>query len=182
MGEMTTEQQFERIIAECREIFTLKMKDYGPSWRIWRLQTVNDQLFIKAKRIREIETTGVNLVGDSIKNELMGIVNYSIIGLIQMEIPSGMSVDMTRERALELYDKYALQARRLMLSKNHDYGEAWREMETSSYTDLILAKILRNKSIVANDGKTLVSEGTDGNYFDMVNYAIFGLIRIDEES
>ena len=111
MGEMTTEQQFERIIAECREIFTLKMKDYGPSWRIWRLQTVNDQLFIKAKRIREIETTGVNLVGDSIKNELMGIVNYSIIGLIQMEIPSGMSVDMTRERALELYDKYALQAR-----------------------------------------------------------------------
>lgn len=177
---ITTEQQFDAVVAECRQIFILKMKDYGPSWRIMRPQTVNDQLFIKAKRIRTIETTGVNLVGDSIKGELMAIVNYSIIGLIQLEHHYADSVDMTNEQALELYDNYLKQAKDLMMNKNHDYGEAWRDMESTSFTDIILTKINRNKSIAENDEKTLISEGSDGNYFDMINYAIFGLIQLKE--
>ena len=177
---ITTEQQFDAVVAECRQIFILKMKDYGPSWRIMRPQTVNDQLFIKAKRIRTIETTGVNLVGDSIKGELMAIVNYAIIGLIQLEHHYADSVDMTGEQALELYDNYLKQAKDLMMNKNHDYGEAWRDMESTSFTDIILTKINRNKSIAENDEKTLISEGSDGNYFDMINYAIFGLIQLEE--
>ncbi|HOA45896.1 MAG: hypothetical protein BWX65_00730 [Bacteroidetes bacterium ADurb.Bin057] len=177
---ITTEQQFDAVVAECRQIFILKMKDYGPSWRIMRPQTVNDQLFIKAKRIRTIETTGVNLVGDSIKGELMAIVNYAIIGLIQLEYHYADSVDMTSKQALELYDNYLKQAKDLMMNKNHDYGEAWRDMESTSFTDIILTKINRNKSIAENDEKTLISEGSDGNYFDMINYAIFGLIQLEE--
>lgn len=177
---ITTEQQFDAVVAECRQIFILKMKDYGPSWRIMRPQTVNDQLFIKAKRIRTIETTGVNLVGDSIKGELMAIVNYAIIGLIQLEHHYADSVDMTNEQALELYDNYLKQAKDLMMNKNHDYGEAWRDMESTSFTDIIFTKINRNKSIAENDEKTLISEGSDGNYFDMINYAIFGLIQLEE--
>lgn len=177
---ITTEQQFDAVVAECRQIFILKMKDYGPSWRIMRPQTVNDQLFIKAKRIRTIETTGVNLVGDSIKGELMAIVNYAIIGLIQLEHHYADSVDMTSEQALKLYDNYLQQAKDLMMNKNHDYGEAWRDMESTSFTDIILTKINRNKSIAENDEKTLISEGSDGNYFDMINYAIFGLIQFEE--
>jgi len=155
------------------------MKDYGPSWRIMRPQTINDQLFIKAKRIREIETTGENLVGDSIYSELMAIVNYCVMGLVQLEIGYADSVDMSSEKAMEFYNKYIQQAKDLMLIKNHDYGEAWRDMFPTSYTDFILTKIERNKSIVANDGKTLVSEGADANYFDIINYAIFGLIKIE---
>lgn len=177
---ITTEQQFDAVVAECRQIFILKMKDYGPSWRIMRPQTVNDQLFIKAKRIRTIETTGVNLVGDSIKGELMAIVNYAIIGLIQLEHHYADLVDMTSEQALKLYDNYLQQAKDLMMNKNHDYGEAWRDMESTSFTDIILTKINRNKSIAENDEKTLISEGSDGNYFDMINYAIFGLIQLEE--
>ncbi len=176
-----TEQQFDTIANSCREIFILKMKDYGPSWRIMRPQTVNDQLFIKAKRIRTIETTGVNLVGDSIKGELMAIVNYSVIGLIQLESHYADSVDMTREQALELYDKYMLQAKNLMKNKNHDYGEAWRDMKSTSLTDIILTKINRNKEIASHDEKTLISEGSDGNYFDMLNYAVFALIQMMEK-
>ena len=156
------------------------MKDYGPSWRIMRPQTVNDQLFIKAKRIREIEMTGVNLVGESVETEMMAIVNYSIIGLIQLYEGFADSVDMPAEKAIELYDHYAKEARELMLRKNHDYGEAWREMLPSSLTDIILTKINRNKSIAANDNHTLISEGADGNYFDMLNYAVFYLIKAQE--
>ena len=141
-----------------------------------------DQLFIKAKRIREIETTGVNLVGDSIDGELMAIVNYSIIGLIQLFNGYSDSVDMTAEKATELYDKYMAEAKDLMLRKNHDYGEAWRDMFGTSLTDIILTKINRNKSIASNDFKTLTSEGCDGNYFDMLNYAIFYLIQRSENS
>ena len=178
---MSTEEQFDKITAECRKIYILKMKDYGPSWRIMRPQTVNDQLFIKAKRIRTIETTGENRVGDSIEGELMAIVNYAIIGLIQLECHYGDSVDMSRERALELYDKYLLRARTLMLDKNHDYGEAWRDMASTSLTDIILTKINRNKSIASHDEKTLISEGSDGNYFDMINYAVFALIQSREK-
>ena len=177
-----TIKQYDQIIEQCRRIYVLKMKDYGPSWRIMRPQTVNDQLFIKAKRIREIETTGVNLVGDSIDGELMAIVNYSVIGLIQLYQGYADTVDMSAERAIELYDKYIAEAKELMLRKNHDYGEAWRDMFGTSLTDIILTKINRNKSIAAKDHKTLISEGCDGNYFDMLNYAIFYLIQRSESS
>lgn len=176
-----TAEQFDQVIAQCRRIYTLKMKDYGPSWRIMRPQTVNDQLFIKAKRIREIEMTGVNLVGESIEGELMAIINYSVIGLIQLRQGFADHTDMTQERATQLYDEYIQEARALMLRKNHDYGEAWREMLPSSLTDIILTKINRNKSITSHDNQTLISEGCDGNYFDMLNYAVFYLIQLTIE-
>ncbi len=172
-----TNEEFDVVTAKCRQIFTLKMKDYGPSWRIMRPQTVNDQLFIKAKRIRELEMTGVNLVGDSVESELMAIVNYAVIGLIQLSEGFADSVDMTAEHATELYDKWIAAAKALMQKKNHDYGEAWRDMFGTSLTDIILTKINRNKSIAANDNRTLISEGADGNYFDMLNYAVFYLIQ-----
>lgn len=177
---MKTVEQYNEVISACRKVYVLKMKDYGPSWRIMRPQTVNDQLFIKAKRIRTIETTGVNLVGDDVKGELMAIVNYSVMGLIQMREGYADGVDMTSERATELYDGIVAEARELMQRKNHDYGEAWRDMLPSSLTDIILTKINRNKQIAANDNKTLISEGADGNYFDMMNYAIFYLIKLME--
>ena len=172
-----TEQQFDAVIALCRVIYAKKLTDYGPAWRIMRPQTVNDQLFIKAKRVREIEQTGVNMVGESIEGEMMAIVNYSIIGLIQLHEGFADSVDMTAERAIELYDQFMAEAKSLMLKKNHDYGEAWRDMFASSLTDIILTKVNRNKSITANDNQTLISEGADGNYFDMLNYAIFYMIQ-----
>ncbi len=174
---MNTSVQYDDVVAKCRQIFVLKMKDYGPSWRIMRPQTVNDQLFIKAKRVREIEMTGVNLVGETIEEEMMAIVNYSIIGLIQLREGYADSVDMTADRATELYDRYIQEAKKLMMRKNHDYGEAWRDMFQASLTDIILTKINRNKAITANDNQTLVSEGADGNYFDMLNYAVFYLIK-----
>ena len=179
---MKTNEEFDQVIGRCRRVYTLKMKDYGPSWRIMRPQTVNDQLFIKAKRIREIETTGVNLVGDSIEGELMAIVNYSVIGLIQLRQGFADDTDMTTERATQLYDEYIAEAKELMLKKNHDYGEAWRDMYGTSLTDIILTKINRNKSICAHNNKTLISEGCDGNYFDMLNYAVFYLIQLMEKS
>ncbi len=173
-----TSEEYDQVVATCRDIYVKKMRDYGPSWRIMRPQTVNDQLFIKAKRVREIEQTGVNLVGESIEGEVMAIVNYSIIGLIQLMEGYADSVDMTAARATELYDKYMSEAKALMLRKNHDYGEAWRDMFPSSLTDIILTKINRNKQIAANDNQTLISEGADGNYFDMLNYAVFYLIKV----
>lgn len=179
---MKTNEEFDTIIQKCRRIFTLKMKDYGPSWRIMRPQTVNDQLFIKAMRIRSIEMTGVNMVGDSIEGELMAIVNYSIIGLIQLRQGFADTVDMSADQATALYDTYVAEAKALMLKKNHDYGEAWRSMFGTSLTDIILTKINRNKSIAANDNQTLISEGADGNYFDMLNYAVFYLIQIMEKN
>jgi hypothetical protein len=147
-----------------------------------RPQTVNDQLFIKAKRIRELEITGVNMVGESIEGELMAIVNYSIIGLIQLSEGYADSVDMSAENAIKLYDKWMKEAKELMQKKNHDYGEAWRDMLPSSLTDMILTKINRNKSIASHDNKTLISEGADGNLFDILNYAVFYLIKIFEEN
>ena len=178
---MTTETEFDTIITRCRKIFVVKMQDYGPSWRIMRPQTVNDQLFIKAKRIREIEMTGVNLVGESVEGELMAIVNYAVIGLIQLLCGYSDNVDMTAERATELYDHFIREARDLMLRKNHDYGEAWREMYATSLTDIILTKINRNKSIAAHNNQTIASEGQEGNYFDMLNYAVFYLIQLQEQ-
>lgn len=175
-----TAQEFDRITAICRKTFINKMKDYGPSWRTMRPISVVNQLFIKAKRIRELETTGVNLVGESIDGEFIAIVNYSVMGLIQEEIGYVDNIDLTSDEATAYYDKYIAEARTLMLKKNHDYGEAWREMDTEAITDLIYNKILRNKTIMQNSGKTLVSEGVEGNYFDMINYAVFNLIKISE--
>lgn len=174
---MNTNAEYDRVIAKARQIFVLKMKDYGPSWRIMRPQTVNDQLFIKAKRVREIEMTGENLVGESVEGEMYAIVNYAIIGIIQLRKGFSDDVDMSSEEATRLYDTYATEAKELMQRKNHDYGEAWREMFPSSLTDIILTKINRNKSIAANNNVTLISEGCDGNYFDMLNYAVFYLIK-----
>jgi hypothetical protein len=177
-----TEQQFDAIATICSDIFSKKMKDYGASWRILRQQSVTDQIFIKANRIRSIEIKGVSKVDEGIRSELIAIVNYGIIGLIQLELGFSDSDDLTFESGIELYGKYMQQAKELMLAKNHDYDEAWRTMRMESYTDLILQKIYRTKQIEDNKGKTLISEGIDANYFDMINYAVFGLIKIQEQN
>ncbi len=176
-----TDQQFDQVAAICRDIFTKKMKDYGASWRILRQQSVTDQIFIKANRIRSIETKGVSKVDEGIRSELIAIVNYGIIGLIQLELGYSDVDDLSYDRGVELYDKYMNRAKELMMAKNHDYDEAWRTMRMESYTDLILQKIYRTKQIEDNKGKTLISEGIDANYFDMMNYAVFGLIKMEEE-
>jgi hypothetical protein len=168
------------VAALCRDIFTKKMKDYGASWRILRQQSVTDQIFIKANRIRSIEIKGVSKVDEGIRSELIAIVNYGIIGLIQLELGFSDSDDLSYESGLELYTKYMQQTKELMMAKNHDYDEAWRTMRMQSYTDLILQKIYRTKQIEDNQGKTLISEGIDANYFDMINYAVFGLIKFEE--
>ncbi len=173
-----TNKQFESIIRQCREVFADKLQDYGASWRIMRPSSVTDQIFIKANRIRSLETKGVAMVDEGIRPEFMAIVNYGIVGLIQLELGYADTDDMSVERALEYYDKYAKAALELMIAKNHDYDEAWRSMRVSSYTDLILTKIYRTKQIEAHQGKTIVSEGIDANYMDMINYSVFGLIKL----
>lgn len=172
-----TSQQFDQITAICRDIYVKKLKDYGASWRILRQTSVTDQIFIKANRIRSIETKGVNKVGDDIRGELIAVVNYSVIGLIQLELGETTCNDLDGKKAIELYDSYIQKAKELMEAKNHDYDEAWRLMRPQSYTDLILQKIHRTKQIEDNQGKTLISEGIDANYFDMINYAVFRLIK-----
>lgn len=174
-----TEEQFKLIMAKCRDTFSKKLHDYGCAWRIMRPISVTDQILIKANRIRSLEVKGVSLVGEGIYPEFMAIVNYGIIGLIQLEFGYAEREDMTDEEALSNYDKYAQKALELMLRKNHDYDEAWRAMRVSSYTDLILMKIYRTKQIEGNGGKTLVSEGIDANYMDMINYSVFGLIKLE---
>ena len=174
-----TKQQFEHVIAICRDLFAKKLHDYGPAWRILRPASVTDQLFIKANRIRSIEVKGVALVDEGILPEFMAIVNYGIVGLIQLELGHADSADISNDEALSLYDKYAKASLELMLAKNHDYDEAWRGMRISSYTDLILMKIYRTKQIETLAGQTLVSEGVDANYMDMINYAVFALIKIE---
>lgn len=174
-----TKQQFEHVIEVCRNLFEKKLHDYGAAWRIMRPSSVTDQIFIKANRIRSIEVKGVALVDEGIRSEFIAIVNYGIVGLIQLELGYSEKDDLTVERALELYDIYARKALELMLAKNHDYGEAWRSMRISSYTDLILMKIYRTKQIEELNGDTLVSEGIDANYMDMINYSVFGLIKLD---
>lgn len=176
-----TQQQFEHVIALCRELFSKKLHDYRPAWRILRPASVTDQIFIKANRIRSIETKGVSLVDEDVRGEFIAIVNYGIIGLIQLELNYAESADISNEQALALYDKHARQSMELMLAKNHDYDEAWRLMRISSYTDLILMKIYRTKQIESLAGKTLVSEGVDANYMDMINYAVFALIKLEFE-
>ena len=172
-----TEKEFTQAMAECREVFANKLKDYSASWRIMRPQTLTDQLFIKAKNIRAFEISGVSRVGDSMKSDFMALINYGIIGLIQLEKGYADRVDISSEEALALYDKFAKETFDLMLKKNHDYGEAWRDMRVSSYTDLILTKIERIKEIEDHNGKTTVSEGIASNYMDIINYSVFGVIR-----
>ena len=167
-------------MAECRQLFVQKLHDYRASWRILRPQSLTDQLFIKAKRIRQLEVEKVSLVGEGIRPEFVGLVNYGLVGLIQIELGYSDEVDITNEQALELYDKYAKQTLELMKRKNHDYDEAWRGMRVSSYTDLILTKIARVKEMEDLGGATLVSEGVDANYMDIVNYSVFALIKLAE--
>ena len=171
-----TKKQFEHVIAVCRDLFAKKLHDYGAAWRIMRPSSVTDQIYIKANRIRSIEVKGVSLIDEGIRPEFIAIVNYGIIGL---ELGYAEKEDITEERALELYDTYADKALKLMLAKNHDYDEAWRSMRITSYTDLILMKIYRTKQIESLKGDTLVSEGVDANYMDMINYAVFGLIKLE---
>ncbi len=173
-----TNEQFTQIIAMCRSLYVKKLEDYGAAWRILRPESMTDQIFIKARRIRSLETKGVNLVGEDIRSELIGIVNYGIMALIQLERGYADSVDMTNEEAVREYDKFSARILELMKIKNHDYDEAWRGMRKSSYTDLILMKLNRTKEIEDNNGRTVASEGIDANYMDMVNYAVFGLIKI----
>jgi hypothetical protein len=173
-----TNQQYDRVISTCRSVFEKKMEDYGTAWRILRPISLTDQIYIKASRIRSLEEKGVSKVNEGIRPEFIGIINYAIIGLIQLELkPSETELD--KEQTLNLYDKYFQQAKKLMQDKNHDYGEAWRKMRVSSYTDLILMKLKRTKQIENNKGKTVVSEGIDANYLDIINYAVFALIKID---
>lgn len=174
-----TKQQFEHVISLCRDLFSKKMKDYGPSWRIMRPQSVTDQIFIKANRIRSLEIKGVSKINEGIKSEFIAIVNYGVIGLIQLAKGFSDKTDMNPEEVLALYDQYITETKELMYAKNHDYDEAWRSMRVSSYTDLILMKIYRTKQIESHNGKTLVSEGIDANYMDMINYALFGLIKLE---
>ena len=180
LKRMDTEQEFKQAMTGCRDIFCKKLHDYGAAWRIMRPSSVTDQIFIKANRIRSLEVKGVSWVGEGIFPEFQAIVNYGIVGLIQLELGYAETEDMNAEEAMVLYDKYAQTALQLMLRKNHDYDEAWRSMRVSSYTDLILMKLNRTKQIEGNDGKTLISEGIDANYLDMINYSVFGLIKLAE--
>ncbi len=176
---MNTSEQYNAIIKICRDIFVKKMKDYGTAWRVLRPKSLTDQLYIKAKRIRSIEEKGISKVDEGIVPEFIAIVNYSIMALIQLELGVADDPEMNEKEALALYDAYFQKAKNLMENKNHDYDEAWREMRISSLTDLIMMKILRIKQIEDNQGKTLISEGIDANYLDMINYAVFALIRLE---
>jgi hypothetical protein len=176
-----TVQQYDKIIKICRELFLKKMEDYGTAWRILRPRSITDQLYIKARRIRCIEETGISKIDEDSRSEFIGIVNYAIMGIIQMKLlPSEEELD--HQVAIDNYSHCFEVAKNLMLNKNHDYGEAWREMRISSYTDLILMKIKRTKQIEDNEGKTIISEGIEANYLDMINYAVFALIKIEFET
>ena len=178
MPTTNTNEEFKQALAQCREIFSKKLYDYKPSWRMLRPSSLTDQLFIKAKRIRTLEMTGETLVGEGILPEFMALINYGIVGLIQLEKGFADKVDMSNADAMALYDHYAEQCGELMIKKKHDYGEAWRDMRIRSYTDMILTKIERIKEIEDKDGVTTVSEGIDSNYMDIINYATFGVIKL----
>ncbi|MEJ7611022.1 MAG: DUF1599 domain-containing protein [Ferruginibacter sp.] len=177
---MSTDSQFDAVITECRNTFIKKTKDYGTSWRVYRIISVADQIYIKAKRIRTIQEKKDQKIGDDIRSEFAGMLNYSIIGLIQLELNNDEPEEIEVKHLQKMYDDKVAVAKALMQAKNHDYGEAWREMSTESFADLSLAKTLRIKQILANDGSTLISEGIDANFFDILNYAAFALIRISE--
>lgn len=184
-----TEKEFDIQTKLCRDLFEKKTRDYGTSWRILRLPSLTDQIFIKANRIRSIEESGENRIGDDVRGEYIAMVNYAVMALIQQELEGkdpkaesedADSLELPLERAMTLYDKHLQRTIRLMLDKNHDYGEAWRQMRVSSMTDLILMKLKRIKQIEDNNGKTLVSEGVEGGYMDIINYSLFCLIRLEE--
>lgn len=174
-----TSEQYDAVIKICRDLFIKKTKDYGTAWRIMRLPSLTDQIYIKAQRIRSLQENGIRKIEEDERSEFIGIVNYAIMGLIQLEMGVVHQPDLTAEVALECYDKHVSITKSLMENKNHDYGEAWREMRVSSLTDLILQKLLRVKEIENNKGKTLVSEGVDANYQDIINYAIFAMIHME---
>jgi len=175
-----TSEQYDAIIKKCRDLFTKKMKDYGSAWRILRLPSLTDQIFIKAQRIRSLQENETQKVAEGEVSEFIGIINYSIMALVQIEMGIAEQPDIDLKKATELYDKHIAITKQLMLDKNHDYGEAWRDMRVASLTDLILQKLLRVKQIEDNKGKTLVSEGIDANYQDMINYAVFAMIHLKQ--
>lgn len=177
-----TSNQFDAFISQCKDIFLKKMKDYGTAWRILRVSSITDQIYIKAQRIRSIEEKGTQRVMESIDSEFMGIINYCVIALIQLELGTASNLEMTEKEVVKHFDQHVTEAKRLMENKNHDYGEAWRDMRISSMTDLILMKLLRIKQIEDNKGETLISEGIAANYYDIVNYAVFALIKMSEEN
>ena len=175
-----TNQQYDDAVKTCKEVFIKKTKDYGTAWRVLRTISVVDQIFIKALRIRTIQDLKTQKVGDDIESEFKGINNYAVIGLIQLELQNPQVEDLPVEQINSLYDKYILFSKNTMLDKNHDYSEAWREMSQESFTDLILMKLMRIKQILSNDGKTIMSEGIDANYVDIINYSVFALILMGE--
>lgn len=176
-----TLQQYRDVVNRCKDLYVKKARDYGTSWRVLRPISIVDQVYIKAWRIRQIQETGNQKIEDSIESEFIGIVNYGIIALIQSSIPEDATTELDAEDARNWYEIKAKEIENLMLQKNHDYGEAWRDMSQQSFVDLILVKLLRIKQILANDGKTIVSEGIDANFCDIVNYGIFALIKMNEE-
>lgn len=178
MTMQDTFTQYDQVIQTCRNLFKKKMNDYGCAWRILRLPSLTDQIFIKAQRIRQLQENEVRKVDEGEKSEFIGIINYSIMALVQIDLGVVEQPDLSPEEAIELYDKHIGITKQLMMDKNHDYGEAWRDMRVSSLTDLILQKLLRVKSIENNEGKTEVSEGIDANYQDMINYAVFAMIHL----
>jgi len=174
-----TDSQFDHVINICKDIFEKKMKDYGTAWRILRSSSMTDQIFIKAQRIRSIETKGISKVDEGIRDEFIGIVNYCSMALVQLELKPADQPEMDQSQALKMYLDNIYASKALMNNKNHDYDEAWRKMRISSFTDLILMKLHRTKQIEDNQGQTIISEGIDANYMDMINYAIFALIKIE---
>lgn len=177
-----TSLQYDQVVSFCRNLFAAKLKDYGPAWRILRIPSLTDQIYIKAERLRSLESKNVKKVDDDIDGEYIGLINYSIIALIQLQLGVVSQPDIDPGKALELYDHHLANTKSLMMCKNHDYGEAWRNMRISSLTDIILMKILRIKQIEDNKGITVASEGIDANYADIVNYAIFALIKLTIEN
>ncbi|MBP2830890.1 DUF1599 domain-containing protein [Aquimarina sp. U1-2] len=174
-----TSAQYDKVITSCRDLFIKKMKDYGSAWRILRLPSLTDQIFIKAQRIRSLQENEIQKVDEGEAVEFIGIINYSIMALIQLERGVANQPDLTAEEAEKLYDKHSNSTKELMMNKNHDYGEAWRDMRISSLTDLIIQKLLRVKQIEDNKGKTLISEGIDANYQDIINYSVFAMIHLE---
>jgi hypothetical protein len=177
-----TSEQYDAIITSCRDLFSKKMKDYGSAWRILRLPSLTDQIYIKAQRIRSLQENEVRKVDEGEKSEFIGIINYAIMALIQLEKGVAQEPDLSSEEAIKLYNKHIGVTKLLMEKKNHDYGEAWRDMRISSLTDLIIQKLLRVKQIEDNKGKTLVSEGIEANYQDIINYSVFALIHMNESN
>ena len=182
MQTKDTKTQFHAVLSQCRKLFIDKMRDYGPAWRILRTPSITDQIFIKVKRIRTLQTVQEHLVDEGVEPEFIGIVNYAAMGIIQLQLGVVDQPDLSTEEAIKLYDKVTNEAYDLMTRKNHDYDEAWRDMRVSSITDLIMSKVLRTKSIEDHNGVTIASEGLDANYYDMINYAVFALILIGEEA